>query len=294
MIVYRPGSQGQKPDALTRRTQDAQALNDARAYRNQTLLRPDLFQPNSWPESNHSLTLALNETNRSTDQIIEDEYPNDDFIQETMNLIRSGTQRSKKISLSECTIRNDKLYYQDRLVIPDHDELKLKLLRYIHDSPVGGHHGRAKTLELLQRQYYWPLMHETVRRYVASCHICSRMKPSREKYQGLLKPLPIPERRWKHISVDFVTELPACQEHTSIMVVTYRLSKMAHFVACPDIEAPTVARLFLKHVWKHHGLPDSIISNRGTQFVSAFWDELTRQLKIDARLSSAYHSETDG
>ena len=286
VIVYRPGSQGQKPDALTRRTQDAQALDDARAYRNQTLLRPDLFQPD--------LTIALNETDRSTDQIIEDEYPNDDFIQEIMNLIRSGTQRSKKISLSECTIQNNKLYYQDRLIIPDHDELKLKLLRYVHDSPVGGHNGRAKTLELLQRQYYWPSMHETVRRYVASCHICSRMKPSREKYQGLLKPLPVPERRWKHISVDFVTELPACQGRTNVMVITCRLSKMAHFVSCPDIEAPTVARLFLKHVWKHHGLPDSIISDRGTQFVSAFWDELTRQLKIDARLSSAYHPETDG
>ena len=293
-IVYRPGSQGQKPDALTRRTQDAQALDDARAFRNQTLLRPDLFQPDSLPEPNPGLTIALNETDRSTDRIIEDEYPNDDFIQEIMNMIRSGIRRSKKISLSECAIRNDKLYYQDRLVVPDHDELKLKLLRYVHDSPVGGHHGRAKTLELLQRQYYWPLMHETVRRYVASCHICSRAKPSREKYQGLLKPLPVPERRWKHISVDFVTELPACQGCTNIMVVTCRLSKMAHFIPCSDIEAPTVARLFLKHVWKHHGLPDSIVSDRGTQFVSAFWDELTRQLKIDARLSSAYHPETDG
>ena len=91
-----------------------------------------------------------------------------------------------------------------------------------------------------------------------------------------------------------MTELPACQGRTNVMVVTCRLSKMAHFVSCPNIEAPTVARLFLRHVWKHHGLPDSIVSDRGTQFVSAFWDELTRQLKIDARLSSAYHPETDG
>jgi transposase InsO family protein len=299
VIVYRPGSQGQKPDALTRRTQDTQALDDARAHRNQTLLRPDLFQSDSQFKLDPELkilnaTLAPTETNRTPEQIIEEEYPNDDFIQEIMNLIRSEVRRSRKITLSECTIRDDKLYYQDRLVIPDHDELKLKLLRYVHDSPVGGHAGRAKTLELLQRQYYWPLMHETVRRYVGSCHICSRSKASREKYHGLLKPLPVPERRWKHISVDFVVELPECRTRSSVMVVTCRLSKMVHFVSCPDLETPTVARLFLKHVWKHHGLPDSIVSDRGTQFISAFWDELTRQLKIDARLSTAYHPETDG
>src|SRR5437763_15226293 len=90
-----------------------------------------------------------------------------------------------------------------------------------------------------------------------------------------------------------MTELSACQKYTSIIVVTCLLSKMVHFVTYPDIEVPTVARLFLKYIWKHHRLPDSIISDRGTQFVSTFWDELTRQLKIDARLSSAYHSETD-
>jgi hypothetical protein len=322
VIVYRPGNQGQKPDALTRRTQDAQALDKARDYRTQTLLRPDLFQPENQIQLKLDLkeseTRNLNccnrisefqpkldlqilktdlmfmETDRTPEQIIEEEYLNDDFIQETMNLIRKGIRKSKKISLSECTIQNDRLYYQNRLVIPDHDELKLKLLQYVHDSPVGGHNGRAKTLELLQRQYYWPQMHETVRRYVASCHVCSRIKASREKYHGLLKPLPVPDRRWKHISVDFVTGLPDSRGRTNIMVVVCRLCKKAHFIGCKDIETLTVARLFMKHIWKHHGLPDSVISDRGSQFISAFWDELTRQLKIRSRLSTAYHPETDG
>jgi hypothetical protein len=73
----------------------------------------------------------------------------------------------------------------------------------------------------------------------------------------------------------------------------YRLFKITHFIICPNIEIPIVARLFLKHVWKHHGLSDSIIFDRETQFVSAFWNELTRQLKIDARLFSTYHFKTD-
>lgn len=106
-------------------------------------------------------------------------------------------------------------------------------------------------------------MHETIRRYVKSCHVCSRTKASREKYHGLLKPLPVPDRRWAHISVDFVVELPASEGSENIMVVVDRLSKQRHLVSCPDMSAPAVGRLFLDNIWKHHGLPDSIISDRG-------------------------------
>ena len=78
------------------------------------------------------------------------------------------------------------------------------------------------------------------------------------------------------------------------MVVVDRLSKYRYLIPCARIQAPDVAQLFYRYVWVHHGLPDTIISDRGSQFVSAFWDELTKQLQIDARLSSAFHPETDG
>jgi hypothetical protein len=341
-IEYRPGAQGQKPDALTRRTQDAQAQEDGRAGRNQTLLRPELFRlkpgpggtklcaegpsasvsdsgpggtklcadepsasvsdpgPSYWGPAGHASTSrphrvhVLTETSRTPHEIIDEEYEKDSFIQEIIQLLRADVRRSKKISLSECELRENRLYYRSRLVVPDHDELKIKLLRHVHDSPMGGHAGRAKTLEVLQRQYYWPSMHETVRRYVKSCHTCSRTKASREKYHGLLKPLPVPERRWADLSVDFIVDLPPSEGCENIMVVVDRLSKHRHVIGCHDISAPAVARLFLDNVWKHHGLPDTIVSDRGSQFVSAFWDELTKQLKISARLSTAFHPETDG
>jgi hypothetical protein len=288
-IVYRPGKLGEKPDALTRLSQDESAQQEARAARVQTLLRPELFET-----SEKQSLLVLTETDRTPEQIILEEYDQDPFIQEVVDLIRREVRRSKKISLSECRIRENRLFYRDRLVVPDHDELKIKLLRHVHDSLVGGHLGRAKTLEVLQRNYYWPLMHDSVRRFVASCQTCSRTKSSREKYNGLLKPLPVPERRWKDLSVDFVTELPESNGYTNIMVVVDRLSKMRHLVPCQSTTAPAVARMFLHNVWKLHGLPDTIVSDRGTQFVSAFWDELTKQLKIEARLSTSFHPETDG
>ncbi|TKA68421.1 hypothetical protein B0A49_13253, partial [Cryomyces minteri] len=104
----------------------------------------------------------------------------------------------------------------------------------------------------------------------------------------------LPDRRWKDISMDFFTDLPESHGCTAILVVVDRLSKMRHYIACKSMDATELARVFLIHVWKLHGLPDSILSDRGMQFVSAFWRTLTARLGIQARLSTAYHPESDG
>ena len=137
-------------------------------------------------------------------------------------------------------------------------------------------------------------MHNTTRRYVSSYHICRRAKASHETYNGLLKPLPVPDRRWKDISIDFVVNLPVSKGYTNIIVVIDRLSKIRHLIAYPDILTPTIARLFLDYVWKLHGLPETVISDRGRQFVSVFWKELTTRLRIKVLLSTAFHPEIDG
>jgi hypothetical protein len=198
------------------------------------------------------------------------------------------------MTLSECGSRGGRLYYRNRLVVPDHDELKIKILRAVHDSPSGGHPGRGKTLEIVQREYYWPRMFDTIRRYVGCCHTCRRSKASREKYHGLLKPLPVPERRWQHISIDFVVDLPESEGCKNIMVVVDRLTKNRYLIPCAKMEAIDVARMFLRYVWCNNGLPDTIISDRGKQFVSAFHDKLCKQLKIDPHFSTGFHPETDG
>jgi hypothetical protein len=285
-IKYRPGILTGKPDALTRRSQDQVAKNEAHEARNQTLLRPELFvQP---------ISLLPIQTDRTIQEIIETEYPQDEFIQGILELIRTGARKSKKISLSECESIDAKLYYKGTLVVPATDELKLKILEEIHDSPMSGHPGRARTLEQISRHYYWMNMHEDVRRYVSCCNTCSRVKSSRLKHQGLLKPLAVPDCRWRDISVDFIVDLPLSKGCTNIMVVVCRLSKMFHAVACDNITAPRVAELFLHHIWKLHGLPSTIVSDRGTQFTSAFWDELTKRLGTKAALSTAFHPQTDG
>jgi len=105
----------------------------------------------------------------------------------------------------------------------------------------------------------------------------------------------IPEKPWSHILVDFITKLPLAQGYDLILVVVDRLTKMAHFI--PTIEKTTaggLTRLFRDNVWKLHGLPESIISDRGLQFAAGVIRELNAMLGINSKLSTAFHPQTDG
>ena len=103
------------------------------------------------------------------------------------------------------------------------------------------------------------------------------------------------EKPWVHISADFITKLPLAQGYNSILVVVNWLTKMVHFI--PTMEktsAEGLARLFRDNVWKLHGLPESIILDRGPQFAAGLMQELNRMLGIKSKLSIAFHSQTDG
>jgi len=121
------------------------------------------------------------------------------------------------------------------------------------------------------------------------------MKNRVEKPAGKLRPNQIPERPWQHISVDFITKLPMSKGYDLILVICNRFSKMSHFVATTEkTTAERLARLFRDNVWKLHGLPESVISDRGLQFAVGMMRELNKMLGIEIKLSTAYHPETDG
>jgi len=108
-------------------------------------------------------------------------------------------------------------------------------------------------------------------------------------------PNTVPEKPWTHISMDFITKLPLAQGYDSILVVCDRMTKMAYFV--PTTEKTLVegvARLFWNNIWKLHGLPESIITDRGAQFTAGIMKELNQMLGIDTKLSTAYYPQTDG
>jgi len=108
-------------------------------------------------------------------------------------------------------------------------------------------------------------------------------------------PNAILEKLWSHISADFITKLPLAQGYDAILVVCDRFSKMAHFIATTEkTSAEGLAKLFQDHIWKLHGLPESIISDRGVQFTAGMMKELNNLLGIQIKLSTAYHPQTDG
>jgi len=112
---------------------------------------------------------------------------------------------------------------------------------------------------------------------------------------GKLMPNAIPEKPWSHISADFITKLPLAQGYDAILVVCNCFSKIAHFIATTEkTSAEGLAKLFWDHIWKLHGLPESIISDRGVQFAAGMMKELNNLLGIQTKLSTAYHPQTDG
>jgi len=174
-------------------------------------------------------------------------------------------------------------------------DLRREIIQLYHDTPVEGHGGRWKMAELIVRNYWWPGVTKEVGRYVDGCDACQRYKNRSEAPVGKLMPNTIPEKPWSYILADFITKLPLAQGYDTILVVYDRFSKMAHFIATTEkTSAEGLAKLFWDHVWKLHGLLESIISDRGVQFVVGMMKELNNLLGIQTKLSTAYHSQMDG
>jgi len=131
-------------------------------------------------------------------------------------------------------------------------------------------------------------MSRYIGQYVGTCDLCLRMKPIRQAPVGKLHPLQIPDSRWDMLSVDFVVELPLSSRYDAMMTVVDSVSKRVHFIPThTTVTAEGVARLFLYQVWKLHGLPMCIVSDRGPQFVACFTKELYCLLGIKLASSTA-------
>ena len=201
----------------------------------------------------------------------------------------------KMLRDEEWQIEEGLVLKEGRVYVPKAEKLRVEIIRLHHDTPIAGHGGQWKTVELVTRNYWWPGITKEVKRYVEGYDQCQRMKNRAEMPAGKLRPNQVPEKPWQHISVDFITKLPVSKGHDSILVVCDRFSKMSHFVATTEkTTAEGLARLFRDNVWKLHGLPESVISDRGPQFAAGMTKELNKMLGIETKLSTAYHPETDG
>ena len=164
------------------------------------------------------------------------------------------------------------------------------LLHHFHSSTLGGHSGVQQTMARLCAVVYLKGLKKKVRQFVRESSVCQQCKYDHAASPGLLQPLPVPDTIWTDISMDFIKGLPKSNGKDVIMVVVDRLSKYAHFLPLSyPFTAIGVAQAFMDGVFKLHGVPTSIVSNRDKVFLSQFWQELFKHLGTKLKMSTTYH-----
>jgi hypothetical protein len=199
-------------------------------------------------------------------------------------------------NLESLTKRHGMWYHGDRLVVPDAHNLRRRILYELHGAPYSGHGGMTKTYQALLKMFWWPNMKRQVAEYIRTCATCQRNKSTNQKPGGLLQSLPIPDNPWDSIGMDFITQLPRTRDgFDAILVFVDRLTKMCHLIKCrTDIDAEGTAQLFVDHVWKLHGVPIHVVSDRGSVFVGKFMTEVLRLIGAKHNRSTAFHPQTNG
>ena len=158
-----------------------------------------------------------------------------------------------------------------------------------------GHFGAQKTADYIRRWYWWPRLGVEVNKYCISCGICQANKTNTQRPVGLLHPLPIPNRPWGLIGMDFIGPFPKSKGYDYPKVVICRLTSMVHLTPVKTtITASELASLYVKEIVRLHGLPDTIVSDRDSKFTSKFWSEVHRILGTKLLMSTAFHPQTDG
>ncbi len=156
-------------------------------------------------------------------------------------------------------------------------------------------YGQSKTLYQVHLNYYWPGLPTYVKNYCKSCTICSHAKPMCHRPYGLLKQLPIPERPWNSISMDFIENLPKSSGYTSILVMVDHPSKQSLFIPTYDmIMLQQLAQLFVLHVFSKHSVPSHVTLDHGSEFISHFFCSLRTALDMKLHFTSRYHPKGDG
>ena len=277
-INYRPGLMSGKPDALSRRHDYV-----SEPPKEQIMLSPEIFKgfkANIFADIFSEIREAQSE-DPSLDTLIL-------MVKNIDDLPPSVRKQYNKYQWEDGL-----LHYEERIIVPERKDLRLELLEQHHDSPMAGHQGQARTLELLSRNYYWPTMKQQVNKYVESCEVCQRAKGHKQPYTT--KPLPIPDKPWEDIAYDMIVKLPISNGFDSILVVIDRFSRQAHFIPCNEkTNAEEMANIFIREVWKLHGLPKTTVSDRGRVFNNEFQRALYTKLGIKPQYSTAYTQKQMG
>ncbi|CAJ2662068.1 unnamed protein product [Trifolium pratense] len=289
-ILYHPGKANVVADALSRKSMGSLAHLAA-------IKRPiikefqELVESGVQLEIDSSKALLAHVQIRSTlvDDIKEAQSKDSDLVK-TVDDVRNGKVSNFSVDFDGV------LWLNSRLCVPNVGELRRKILEEAHHSSYTIHPGSNKMYQDLREFYWWEGMKKDVADFVSKCLVCQQVKAEHQKPAGLLQPVEIPEWKWEDIAMDFVTGLPRTQKgYDSVWVIIDRLTKSAHFLPVKTTyTASQYAKLYLEEIVSLHGVPVSIISDRGAQFTAQFWKSFQSALGTCLNLSTAFHPQTDG
>ena len=243
-------------------------------------------------------------------QQIQEGYSEDEYFKDIINHLQTGLANKDYVPPKELRFLVEKFIWEkeDKLLfkilenkrvlcLPKIGSLIVDRLYKAHDTPLGAHLGRDKTLANIAKKFFWPGMVKDVDEYVKSCENYQKNKGCKRSPLGLLYPHERPQKPWQKISLDFIVQLPKTKEgnYDAILTVVDAFSKRMHFIPCfSNLDALGTARLLREHVFKLHGYPMCIVSDRGSIFTSEVWKELFKLLGTRQKLSSSFHPQTDG
>ena len=246
-------------------------------------------------EDNKRITIiSLDKTGALTVHITDERDHLIKYIKDATKTLFTMKKSIDRYKFSNIDI-NSLIYMMDgQFYVLDKGSLCLDTVRLHHNTPITSHPGAEKTLELLQHSYSWPKVANYVKDYVSHCDRCQCFKVGNIVPADKLQPLEVPHMPGVDVTANFTTNLPLFNSFDSILVIVDQFSKEVKFIPCnKTVTALEMAKLYLHHIWKDHGLLRSIMSDHGPQFASQVIKDLYAWLGIKCKLSMAHHPQTD-
>jgi Integrase zinc binding domain/Integrase core domain/Chromo (CHRromatin Organisation MOdifier) domain len=233
---------------------------------------------------------AVTELMPSWLQELQDSYKQDEWAQQVLQGKIALISEKVQLQLHQGIIRKN-----GRIYVGTTRDWRDRVVHILHDSSIGGHAGILGTYQRAKKLFYWPGMKESVIQIVQKCNTCQLNKGENVASPGLLQPIPVPEGPWAVVSMDFICGLPKSGGKDVILVIIDKFTKYCHLITLSHpFKAIDVAHSFLETIYRLHGLPGKIITDRDPLFTCNFWKELMKLLKIELNFSTAYHPQTDG
>lgn len=279
-IEHCKGKENERADALSRRPDHEEGIKKP---------EPALLKLNKEGHLEYNPQIAVLAATMETttdselqDKIVE-ETLKDDLIQ---SLIKN---EDDKVTATETGL----VFWYGLIYVPR--PVRNEIIRLHHDTLISGHPGQTNTMERITRSYYWPRMMKDIEKYIEECDACQKNKIKRHKPYGLMQTIKAPEYPFQWVTMDHITKLPRSEGLDSILVVVDRMTKYACFIATTEqTDAEGLAWELMNEVFKYHGIPEIIISDRGVTFASKLWKSMMDLMGGEQRLSTAYHPQTNG